>query len=72
MTGDSDDRVPPLHSYKFIAALQENANNRGLYSLFVTHGAGHGASLTQEDFENRLLFKYYFIFDNLNMKFYAN
>ncbi len=70
LTGDSDDRVPPFHTYKFLASLQENANNEGLYTLFLTHGAGHGGSLTQEDFENKLLFKYYFIFDNLDIKFY--
>ncbi len=68
ITGDSDDRVPPMHSYKFIATIQNNADKSGLYTLFVTKGAGHRGSLTQTDFEEMLLFKYYFIFDNLDIK----
>jgi len=70
LTGGSDDRVPPFHSYKFIAALQEKASTKSLYTLYVTSGAGHGGSLTQRDFEDKLLFKYYFIFDNLDIDFY--
>ena len=70
LTGGSDDRVPPFHSYKFIATLQERASNTSLYSLFVTQGAGHGGALTQTDFEEKLLFKYYFLFDNLKIDFY--
>lgn len=70
LTGDSDDRVPPFHSYKFLASLQEKADNSSLYLLFVTKGAGHGGALTQTDFEELLLFKYYFLFDNLKIDFY--
>ena len=70
VTGNSDDRVPPLHSYKFLATLQEKADPSGLYALYVTKGAGHRGTLTQKDFEDLLLFKYYFIFDNLGIKFY--
>lgn len=57
-------------SYKFLAALQEKADPSGLYALYVTKGAGHRGTLTQKDFEDLLLFKYYFIFDNLGIKFY--
>lgn len=70
MTGDSDDRVPPFHSYKLLASLQEKADNTGLYTLYVTKGAGHGGALTQTDFEEMTLFKYYFLFDNLKIDFY--
>lgn len=70
ITGDSDDRVPPLHSYKFMASLQAKADKTGLYTLYVTKGAGHGGALTQTDFEDLLLFKYYFLFDNLKIDFY--
>jgi prolyl oligopeptidase len=70
ITGDSDDRVPPLHSYKFMASLQAKADKTGVYTLYVTKGAGHGGALTQTDFEDLLLFKYYFLFDNLKIDFY--
>ena len=70
LTGDSDDRVPPFHSFKFVSSLQEKADNSSLYTMFVTKGAGHGGTLTQADFEELLLFKYYFIFDNLGIDFY--
>ncbi len=70
ITGDSDDRVPPLHTYKFMASLQAKADKTGLYTLYVTKGAGHGGALTQTDFEDLLLFKYYFLFDNLKIDFY--
>lgn len=70
ITGNSDDRVPPFHSYKFIASLQEKADNDGLYVLYVTKGAGHGGALTITDFADLLLFKYYFLFDNLKIDFY--
>lgn len=41
-TGDSDDRVVPLHSYKFIAALQAVAGDSGPALLRVDRRAGHG------------------------------
>ena len=37
-----------------MASLQEKANNEGLYTLYVTKGAGHAGQLTQEDFEKTL------------------
>ena len=70
LTGNSDDRVPPFHSFKFVASLQEKADNSSLYVLYVTKGAGHGGAITQTDFEELLLFKYYFLFDNLKIDFY--
>jgi prolyl oligopeptidase len=41
-TGDSDDRVVPLHSYKFIAALQDAVGDSGPALLRVDRRAGHG------------------------------
>jgi prolyl oligopeptidase len=41
-TGDSDDRVVPLHSYKFIAAVQAVAGDSGPALLRVDRRAGHG------------------------------
>jgi prolyl oligopeptidase len=41
-TGDTDDRVVPLHSYKFVAALQRAAGGSGPVLLRVDKRAGHG------------------------------
>ncbi|MDJ0952133.1 MAG: prolyl oligopeptidase family serine peptidase [Acidimicrobiia bacterium] len=41
-TGDSDDRVVPLHSYKFIAELQSAVGDSGPALLRVDRRAGHG------------------------------
>jgi len=41
-TGDTDDRVVPLHSYKFVAALQDSAGTSGPVLLRVDKRAGHG------------------------------
>lgn len=69
-TGDSDDRVPPFHSFKFLAALQEIGNPESLYLMYLIPGAGHGGALTPEEATNKLLFKYYFLFDQLGLKFW--
>ena len=43
LTGDHDDRVSPLHSFKFIAALQHQlADNPNPLLLRVALKAGHG------------------------------
>jgi prolyl oligopeptidase len=70
VTGSSDDRVPPFHTYKFLAEIQDKAEPSSSFLLYVTKGAGHGGALTQADFEKLLLFKYYFLFDNLDVDFY--
>ena len=41
-TGDTDDRVVPLHSYKFVAALQRCVGDSGPALLRVDRRAGHG------------------------------
>ena len=69
-TGDHDDRVPPHHSYKFLATLQENGNPKSLYQLYIVPGAGHGGALTGKDAVDKLIFKYYFLFDQLGLRFY--
>jgi prolyl oligopeptidase len=42
-TGDTDDRVVPLHSYKFAAALQHAQSGDAPVLLRVDTSAGHGA-----------------------------
>lgn len=41
MTSDNDDRVPPLHSYKFAASLQNRKAQKNPILLRVEKGAGH-------------------------------
>lgn len=41
MTSDHDDRVPPLHSYKFAAKLQSRKAQKNPVLLRVEKGAGH-------------------------------
>ena len=41
-TADTDDRVVPLHSKKFVATLQTHADPQGVYLLRVEQQAGHG------------------------------
>lgn len=43
VTGDHDDRVVPVHSYKFAAALQEAQGAAAPILLRVERSAGHGA-----------------------------
>ncbi|RKO88564.1 peptidase S9, prolyl oligopeptidase [Blyttiomyces helicus] len=52
-TGDHDDRVPPLHSYKYIATLQHVApQNPQPLMIRVETKAGHGAGKsTQQKIE---------------------
>jgi len=41
MTSDNDDRVPPLHSYKFAAKLQNREAQKNPVLLRIEKGAGH-------------------------------
>ncbi|MTI19465.1 S9 family peptidase, partial [Fulvivirga sp. RKSG066] len=70
ITGANDDRVPPFHTYKFLASLQENGDPSSLYSMYVSNGSGHGGALTIEDYIDLELYKYYFLFNQLNIDFY--
>ncbi|WP_159022601.1 prolyl oligopeptidase family serine peptidase [Formosa sp. L2A11] len=66
MTGASDDRVPPLHTYKFLATLQEKASPESMSIMYVTPGAGHGGALTFQDWLDATLYKYAFLYGLLN------
>ena len=43
-TGDSDDRVVPAHSFKYIASLQANASDDRPHLLRIETGAGHAGA----------------------------
>lgn len=68
ITGANDDRVPPHHSYKFLATLQEKGSNESLYELFLVNGSGHGGALNSEDFTQKIINKYSFLFSQLGIK----
>ena len=68
ITGDTDDRVPPLHTYKFLAKLQELGDPTGLYHLYITPGSGHGGALAPDDYFDKTLYQYYFMFDQMGIK----
>ncbi|MBA3237217.1 MAG: S9 family peptidase [Parachlamydiaceae bacterium] len=59
-TGDHDDRVVPLHSFKFAAALQEAQGSENPIVLRVNYNTGHGAGKSQNQMileaTERLLF----------------
>jgi len=67
MTGDTDDRVPPLHSYKFLAKLQASADPSSLYMIKVTEGAGHNLGSTYADRLDNKAVIYLFLMDMLGM-----
>jgi len=60
-TSDHDDRVPPLHSYKYVAALQDITHSKNPILLFVNKDQGHN-SLNNKYF-------YSFIFKELDLKY---
>lgn len=65
MTSENDDRVPPFHSYKFAAKLQNNPGQKNPIFLRVEKNAGHyGATdLKGETYEQADMFS--FILDHL-------
>jgi len=44
MTSDHDDRVHPMHSYKMVARLQENKNQKNPIILDIQKNSGHSGS----------------------------
>ncbi|MDN3493112.1 prolyl oligopeptidase family serine peptidase [Winogradskyella bathintestinalis] len=67
IVGKNDDRVPPFHSYKFLANLQEKGSNESLYEIFIVEGTGHGGALNNQDFTQKLMHKYSFLFNLLEV-----
>ena len=66
ITSENDDRVPPLHSYKFAAALQNREAQKNPIYLKVTKKAGHyGDSSTYEKHLNEKAAFYSFLMYHL-------
>jgi len=61
--GDHDDRVVPMHSYKFVATLQEKNKGSNPILLITQKGAGHYVGGGEMD-----AFVYSFIYEQLGVK----
>ncbi len=67
VTGDHDDRVPPLHSYKFLARLQETSDTTP-FLLNLQSMAGHYGSSKLKDRNLYEALKWSFILKHLDME----
>jgi prolyl oligopeptidase len=67
ITADNDDRVSPLHTYKFIATLQEKGDNSVPYLLYVNKTAGHsGHEILEQKMHSEAL-RLAFLYDVLGV-----
>lgn len=70
MTSNYDDRVPPLHSYKMVATMQELASKENPVLLRVEKNAGHNGARTYEKYIDETTDFYSFILNALGVKGY--
>ena len=66
-TGENDDRVPPLHAYKFVAALQAKDDGLRPKLLRVESNAGHGKGKPESKFIEEQTDIYTFLFHTFGM-----
>ena len=62
ITADNDDRVVPLHSYKYVAALQHLTTGTNPVLLYVEKNSGHHGGAVETD-----TYIYSFIYDQLKV-----
>ena len=67
VTGDYDNRVPPLHSYKFAAKLQNNASQVNPVLLWTQDKAGHSGANTRDGLKEQNIFIYGFLYHQLKI-----
>jgi prolyl oligopeptidase len=67
-TADSDDRVPPLHSFKFVAQLQHCQGGTAPVLLRVESSAGHGGGVTTAKQIETAVDRWAFLVKNLDVK----
>ena len=72
MTSNYDDRVPPLHSYKMAATLQELASKENPILLRVEKNAGHNGARNYEKYIYETADFYSFILNALRVNKYSN
>lgn len=68
MTSENDDRVPPLHSYKFAAKLQNNPTQTNPILLRVENNAGHHGASNLYSSIKEISDKYAFIMKMIDSK----
>lgn len=68
ITGKNDDRVPSLHSYKYVAKLQSIRQKNNIVLLEVLENAGHYGPQSYEDLLLNEAKIYTFIFNELGIK----
>lgn len=64
-TGNYDNRVPPLHSYKFAAKLQNNPAQKNPILLWTQYKTGHFGANTRKGLLEENTFIYSFLFHQL-------
>lgn len=67
-TGDSDDRVTPGHSYKYVAALQDKPNGESPALLRVDENSGHGGGKSMEHLTSENADRLTFLVKHLNVE----
>ena len=65
-TGFYDNRVPPLHSFKFAARLQNNPSQQNPILLWTQKKTGHNGALNKNDKLKENSFIYGFLFNEVN------
>lgn len=66
-TGDHDDRVVPVHSYKFAAELQDKQGCKNPVLIRIDTKAGHGAGKSTEAIINETTDKFAFALYNMGV-----
>lgn len=69
MSAESDDRVVPMHSKKWVATLQEASNSESIILFRYENKAGHGAGKPITKLIDERTDKFNFLFKIFNMEF---
>lgn len=72
IAAENDDRVPPLHSYKMLATMQETVSPSNLYLLYQQTIAGHSGSeiLSNELKKDAFMLSFIFYYWGMKSKLY--